>query len=112
MMKQALQVQRAVILVVLLALWVKGRTTTGLNGWACVGKLAQALLNQHQTNWVKDSNCSCGVWSSFGAGGVESDDVKDAKDWGVVGDGGWIAGSSPEDVSDSINKLGLTHYHL
>ena len=76
------------------------------NGWACVGKLAQALLDPTQNpTGLKIQTAVVGFGSSFGAGGVESDDVKDAKDWGVVGDGGWIAGSSPEDVSDSINKF-------
>lgn len=76
------------------------------NGWACVGKLAQALLDPAQNpTGLKIQTAVVGFGSSFGAGGVESDDVKDAKDWGVVGDGGWIAGSSPEDVSDSINKF-------
>lgn len=76
------------------------------NGWACVGKFAQALLDpaKNPAN-VKIQTAVVGFGSSFGAGGTETDDVKDAKDWGVVGDGGWISGSSPEDVSKSINEF-------
>lgn len=76
------------------------------NGWACVGKLAQALLDPTQNpTGLKIQTAVVGFGSSFGAGGTETDDVKDAKDWGVVGNGGWFAGSSPEDVSNSINKF-------
>ncbi|MFW1938980.1 hypothetical protein ACG93P_00660 [Acinetobacter junii] len=76
------------------------------NGWACVGKLAQALLDPAQNPvGLKIQTAVVGFGSSFGAGGAETDDVKDAKDWGVVGNGGWFAGSSPEDVSNSINKF-------
>lgn len=76
------------------------------NGWACVGKLAQALLDPTQNpTGLKIQTAVVGFGSSFGAGGTETDDVKDAKDWGIVGNGGWFAGSSPEDVSNSINKF-------
>lgn len=76
------------------------------NGWACVGKFTQALLDPAKNpTGLKIQTAVVGFGSSFGAGGIESDDVKDAKDWGVVGGGGWIAGSSPEDVSKSINSF-------
>lgn len=76
------------------------------NGWACVGKFAQALLNPEQNpTGLKIQTAVVGFGSSFGGGATESDDIKDAKDWGIVGDGGWIAGSSPEDVSKSINDF-------
>jgi len=76
------------------------------NGWACVGKLAQALLDPTQNpTGLKIQTAVVGFGSSFGAGGTETDDVKDAKDWGIEGGGGWIAGSSPEDVSKSINDF-------
>src|SRR5690606_41413019 len=54
---------------------------------------------------VKIQTAVVGFGSSFGAGGTETDDVKDAKDWGNVGGGGWISGSSPEDVAKSINDF-------
>ncbi|MCH7384519.1 hypothetical protein MMP71_11750 [Acinetobacter dispersus] len=76
------------------------------NGWACVGKFAQALLDPNQNpTALKIQTAVVGFGSSFGGGATESDDIKDAKDWGIVGDGGWIAGSSPEDVSKSINDF-------
>lgn len=76
------------------------------NGWACVGKFAQALLDPEKNPAnVKIQTAVVGFGSSFGAGGTETDDVKDAKDWGNVGGGGWISGSSPEDVAKSINDF-------
>ncbi|CAM4205053.1 hypothetical protein F901_00722 [Acinetobacter dispersus] len=76
------------------------------NGWACIGKFAQALLDPTQNpTGLKIQTAVVGFGSSFGEGATQSDDIKDAKDWGVVGDGGWIAGSSPEDVSKSINDF-------
>ncbi|NNH78492.1 hypothetical protein HLH17_12585 [Acinetobacter sp. ANC 5380] len=76
------------------------------NGWACVGKFAQALLDPAKNpTGLKIQTAVVGFGSSFGGGAVETDDVKDAKDWGIVGNGGWIAGSSPEDVAKSINDF-------
>ncbi len=76
------------------------------NGWACVGKFAQALLDPAQNpTGLKIQTAVVGFGSSFGGGATETDDVKDAKDWGIEGGGGWIAGSSPEDVSKSINDF-------
>ncbi len=55
------------------------------NGWACVGKLAQALLDPAQNPvGLKIQTAVVGFGSSFGAGGAETDDVKDAKDWGLL----------------------------
>ena len=76
------------------------------NGWACVGKFAQTLLDPTKNpTGLKIQTAVVGFGSGFGAGAAESDDVKDAKDWGTVGNGGWIAGSSPEDVAKSINDF-------
>ena len=76
------------------------------NGWACVGKFAQTLLDPTKNpTGLKIQTAVVGFGSSFGAGATESDDVKDAKDWGTVGNGGWISGSSPEDVAKSINDF-------
>ena len=76
------------------------------NSWACVGKFAQALLDPTKNpTGLKIQTAVVGFGSSFGGGATESDDVKDAKDWGTVGGGGWIAGSSPEDVAKSINDF-------
>ncbi|MEG0407038.1 MAG: hypothetical protein RR563_12395, partial [Acinetobacter sp.] len=76
------------------------------NSWACVGKFAQALLDPTKNpTGLKIQTAVVGFGSSFGGGAAESDDVKDAKDWGTVGGGGWIAGSSPEDVAKSINDF-------
>lgn len=76
------------------------------NGWSCVGKLAQALLDPAKNpTSLKIQTAVVGFGSSFGAGASSTDDVRDAKDWGVLGGGGWISGSSPEDVAKSINDF-------
>nr|WP_034280760.1 hypothetical protein [Alkanindiges illinoisensis] len=76
------------------------------NSWACIGKYAQALLAPAKNPaGVKVKTAVVGFGSSFGGGTTASDDVEDAKTWGTIGEGGWIAGSKPEDVSNSINKF-------
>ncbi len=75
------------------------------NGWACIGKYTQALLDpaKNPVN-LKIKTAVVGFGSSFG-GGTTTNDVEDAKSWGTIGEGGWIAGSKPEDVSNSVNKF-------
>lgn len=75
------------------------------NGWACIGKYTQALLDpaKNPVN-LKIKTAVVGFGSSFG-GGTTTNDVEDAKSWGTIGEGGWKAGSKPKDVSDSINKF-------
>lgn len=34
-----------------------------------------------------------------------SDDVKNAARWGIIGQGGWYSGNSPEDIIESINNF-------
>ncbi|WP_445345357.1 hypothetical protein [Acinetobacter bohemicus] len=76
------------------------------NGWACIGKYAQALLDPEKNPLgLKIRTAVVGFGNSFGGDGVETDDVRDAKDWGTLGGGGWYAGSSPKSISDSINKF-------
>lgn len=76
------------------------------NGWTCVGKFTQALLNPTSNPvGLKIQTAVVGFGSSFGAGATETNDIKDAKDWGTLGGGGWISGSSPEDVANSINNF-------
>lgn len=76
------------------------------NGWSCIGKFTQALLDpaKNPTN-LKIQTAVVGFGSAFGAGAAETNDIKDAKAWGILGDGGWISGSSPEDVAKSINDF-------
>lgn len=76
------------------------------NGWSCVGKFAQALLDPAKNpTGLKIQTAVVGFGSAFGAGATETNDIKDAKAWGVLGGGGWISGSSPEDVAKSINDF-------
>lgn len=74
------------------------------NGWACVGKYAQALLDPAKNPvGLKIKTAVVGFGSDFS--GDSNPDVQDAKDWGVLGGGGWKAGSNSKDISDSINKF-------
>ena len=74
------------------------------NGWACVGKYAQALLDPAKNPvGLKIKTAVVGFGSDFS--GDSNPDVQDAKDWGILGGGGWKAGSNSKDISDSINKF-------
>lgn len=74
------------------------------NGWACVGKYAQALLDPAKNPvGLKIKTAVVGFGSDFS--GESNPDVQDAKDWGILGGGGWKAGSNSKDISDSINKF-------
>lgn len=74
------------------------------NGWACVGKFAQALLDPAKNPvGLKIKTAVVGFGSDFN--GDSNPDVQDAKDWGVLGGGGWKAGTNSKDISDSINKF-------
>lgn len=76
------------------------------NGWSCIGNFAQALLDPTKNPvGLKIQTVVVGFGRGFGAGATETNDVRDAKDWGRIGGGGWIAGSSSEDVSKSINNF-------
>lgn len=76
------------------------------NGWSCIGKYTQALLDPNKNpTGLKIKTAVVGFGNSFGGDGTETDDVRDAKDWGTLGGGGWFAGSSPKSISDSINKF-------
>lgn len=74
------------------------------NGWACVGKYAQALLDPAKNPvGLKIKTAVVGFGSDFS--GDSNPDVQDAKDWGILGGGGWKAGTNSKDISDSINKF-------
>lgn len=74
------------------------------NGWACVGRYAQALLDPAKNPvGLKIKTAVVGFGSDFS--GDSNPDVQDAKDWGILGGGGWKAGSNSKDISDSINKF-------
>lgn len=74
------------------------------NGWACVGRYAQALLDPAKNPvGLKIKTAVVGFGSDFS--GDSNPDVQDAKDWGILGGGGWKAGSNSKDISESINKF-------
>ncbi|MEG2636250.1 MAG: hypothetical protein RSA09_06955 [Acinetobacter sp.] len=79
------------------------------NGWTCIGRYTQALLDSGKNpTGLKIQTAVVGFGNDFGAGATGSNDVEDAKDWGTVGTGGWVAGSSSQDIVDSINAF-ITH---
>ena len=83
-----------------------GYYNTSNNGWACIGRYTQALLDSTKNPMgLKIQTAVVGFGSDFGAGAAGSSDVEDAKSWGTLGDGGWVAGTSPQDVVSSINAF-------
>lgn len=82
----------------------RGPYSSSNNGWACVGRYAQALLDPAKNPvGLKIKTAVVGFGSDFN--GDSNPDVQDAKDWGILGGGGWKAGSNSKDISDSINKF-------
>ncbi len=81
------------------------------NSWSCIGNYAKALLDPTKNPaGVEISTAVVGFGSDFNEGATNtSNDVKNAKQWGVVGKGGWYSASSASDivksVNDFINKL-------
>ncbi|MBV7308527.1 hypothetical protein KVY11_07510 [Acinetobacter sp. CWB-G5] len=76
------------------------------NAWTCIGRYTQALLDSTKNpTGLKIQTAVVGFGNDFGAGATGSNDVEDAKDWGTLGEGGWVAGSNSQDVVDSINAF-------
>lgn len=74
------------------------------NGWSCIGKFAQSLLDPVKNPvGLQIKTVVVGFGSDFT--GTGNNDVEDAKTWGTLGGGGWVAGSSSQDVVNSINKF-------
>lgn len=74
------------------------------NGWSCIGKFAQSLLDSTKNPvGLQIKTVVVGFGSDFT--GTGNPDVEDAKTWGTLGGGGWVAGSSSQDVVNSINKF-------
>ncbi|ENV77578.1 hypothetical protein [Acinetobacter ursingii] len=79
--------------------------TNSRNAWSCIGNFAQSLLDSTKnTLGLQIKTVVVGFGSSFGSG-TTNDDVEDAKTWGNLGGGGWVAGSSPQDIVNSINNF-------
>ncbi|USA52353.1 hypothetical protein NDN13_12800 [Acinetobacter sp. C32I] len=75
-----------------------------MNGWSCIGNYARTLLDQTKNPvGLQVKTVVVGFGSDFS--GTGNDDVEDAKTWGNLGGGGWVAGSSSQDVVNSINKF-------
>ncbi|MCU4336984.1 hypothetical protein [Acinetobacter dispersus] len=75
-----------------------------MNGWSCIGNYARTLLDQTKNPvGLQLKTVVVGFGSDFS--GTGNNDVEDAKTWGNLGGGGWVAGSSSQDVVNSINKF-------
>ncbi len=74
------------------------------NDWTCIGNFAESLLNPLKNPvGLQLKTVVVGFGSDFS--GTGNNDVEDAKDWGNLGGGGWVQGTSSEDIVKSINKF-------
>ncbi len=88
--------------------WNAAQNKTGYknprNAWTCIGRYAQALLDTEKNpTGLKIQTAVVGFSESFSKN--NNLDVQDAKDWGQIGDGGWVVGTNSQDVVDSINAF-------
>ena len=82
-------------------------STNDNNGriWACIGKYAQALLDQNKNpTGLQIKTAVVGFGEEF-TNSNGSIDVENAKKWGEVGGGGWTAGNNSKDIVDSVNAF-------
>ena len=77
---------------------------TTKNDWTCIGNYAESLLDPLKNPLgLQIKTVVVGFGSDFS--GTGNNDVEDAKEWGNLGGGGWVQGSSSEDIVKSINKF-------
>jgi type IV pilus assembly protein PilY1 len=80
--------------------------TTG-NSWGCIGNYANTLfkssLNPAEVS-IKTAVVGFGNDFSDNVSNPGAD-VKNAKKWGIVGQGGWYSGNSPADVVSSVTQF-------
>lgn len=93
-------------------------------GWACIHKYAKTLLDPTQNpKGLKFKTAVVGFGRTFTtvlkkpydpkktkddnikALGTINNDAKRAAEWGIIGEGGWYAGSKSQDVVDSVNHF-------
>lgn len=92
------------------------------DGWDCTRKLNAALIDPKQNpKNLKFKTAVVGFGNSFNnvtsydrsktqkenldALGNINSDVKRAAEWGILGEGGWYAGNSSQDIVDSVNNF-------
>jgi len=71
------------------------------NGWNCIGAYTKALLGKDLNPVgarIKTAVVGFGDDFSDGSGG----DIKDAKNWGTLGEGGWYSGKDDKAVVNSV----------
>ena len=75
------------------------------NSWHCVGRYTQRLLDPSlNPAKIKIITAVVGFGKDFD-GSDPTDDVKDAMDWGDLGQGGWYSGQSAQDIVNSVNSF-------
>ena len=77
------------------------------HAWNCTGKFNQALLDPEKNPvGIKIRTAVVGFGRDFDTGATDpSDDVKDAKSWGELGEGGSYSGLDSKAVVDSFKKF-------
>ena len=75
------------------------------NAWNCIGRFTERLLNPTlNPAGIKIMTAVVGFGKDFD-GSNPTNDVLDAMDWGVLGEGGWYSGQNPEDIVESIESF-------
>lgn len=71
------------------------------NGWNCIGAYTKALLDPNLNPvGAKIKTAVVGFGSDFSSG--TGGDIKDAKNWGTLGEGGWYSGKDDAAVVSSV----------
>ncbi|WP_180183548.1 PilC/PilY family type IV pilus protein [Acinetobacter sp. YH01020] len=71
------------------------------NGWNCIGAYTKALLNPDLNPvGAKIKTAVVGFGNDFSSG--NGGDIKDAKNWGNLGEGGWYSGTNDAAVVGSV----------
>lgn len=86
-------------------LGLRGSYYNANNAWNCIGRFTERLLNPTlNPAGIKIMTAVVGFGKDFD-GSNPTNDVLDAMDWGVLGEGGWYSGQNPEDIVESIESF-------
>lgn len=75
------------------------------NAWHCTGAFTKSLLDptKNEAN-IKIMTAVVGFGKDFD-GSAATNDVKDAMEWGNLGEGGWYSGQDASDIVDSFTQF-------
>ncbi|WP_347456733.1 hypothetical protein [Acinetobacter thermotolerans] len=86
-------------------LGLRGGYYNSNHSWNCVGRFTQRLLDPDlNPAGIKIMTAVVGFGKDFD-GSSPTNDVLDAMDWGILGEGGWYSGQNPEDIVESIQSF-------